>query len=203
MSDAPIIEAKGLNLWYGRTTRSRIFPSPSPPRDHGVHRAVRLRQIDLPAHARPHERPHSQCEDHRRGGLQRREHLRAERRCDLAAQPHRHGLSKGQPLPHEHLRQHRLRSPDARRPQPREARRDRGALAALRRHLGRGEGPAEKERARPLRRTAAAALHRPGAGRRAGGAAHGRVHERARPHLHLKDRRPGRASSKSATPSSW
>ncbi len=39
--------------------------------------------------------------------------------------------------------------------------------------MGRGQGPAEKERPWPLRRPAAAALHRPRPGRGAGGAADG------------------------------
>ena len=39
-----------------------------------------------------------------------------------------------------------------------------------RRHLGRAQGPAQKERARPFRRPAAAAVHRPRAGRASGGA---------------------------------
>ena len=50
-------------------------------------------------------------------------------------------------------------------------------------------GPAEKERAGPFRRTAAAALHRAGAGRAAAGSADGRANERARPHFDLQDRR--------------
>ena len=86
--------------------------------------------------------------------------------------------------------------------QPREARRDRRTFPARRGHLGRGQGPAEKERPRPLRRPAAAALHRPGAGRRAGGAADGRADERARPHLHLEDRGAGDGARRKNTPSS-
>ena len=42
-----------------------------------------------------------------------------------------------------------------------------------RRDLGRGEGPAEEERPGPLRRPAAAAVHRPGPGRGAGHPPHG------------------------------
>ncbi len=40
----------------------------------------------------------------------------------------------------------------------------------------------------PVRRPAAAAVHRPGPGRRARGAADGRGHQRPGPHLHLQDR---------------
>ena len=54
-------------------------------------------------------------------------------------------------------------------------------------HLGRGQGPPEKKRARHVRRAAAAPLHRACACRRTGGAFDGRTHKRARPHLHLQD----------------
>jgi phosphate transport system permease protein len=66
-----------------------------------------------------------------------------------------------------------------------------GALPAGRRHLGRGEGPAEKKRAGPLRRTAAAAVHSPGAGGGARRAADGRIHLGAGPHFHRQDRGTG------------
>ena len=100
---------------------------------------------------------------------------------------HRHGLPEAEPLPHEHLRQHRLRPENARHPQQGKARRHRGKIPARRGHLGRGERPAQEKRARPLRRPAAEALHRAGACRRAEGASDGRADKRARPHLHLQD----------------
>ena len=46
----------------------------------------------------------------------------------------------------------------------------------------------KKERTGAFRRPAAAAVHRTGAGRGAGGAADGRVHQRTGPHFHLQDR---------------
>ena len=46
----------------------------------------------------------------------------------------------------------------------------------------------QKKRAGPLRRSAAAALHRAGARGRAGGAADGRADKRPRPDLHVEDR---------------
>ena len=74
---------------------------------------------------------------------------------------------------------------DPRHPKPGEAGRDRGELSAFRRHLGRGKGPAEEKRLGAFRRSAAAAVHRPGFGGGAGGAADGRIHQRSGPHLHL------------------
>ena len=81
--------------------------------------------------------------------------------------------------------------------------RDRGKVSAGRGHLGRGEGPAEKERPGAIRRPAAAAVHRPCPGGRAGRAAHGRVHLRPGPHLHVEDRGAGCGAEGNTTPSSW
>ena len=51
-------------------------------------------------------------------------------------------------------------------------------------HLGRGEGPAEEKRPGPVRRPAAAAVHRPGPGSGARCPADGRTHQRPGPHFH-------------------
>ena len=69
-------------------------------------------------------------------------------------------------------RTHGIRSKSA-------AGRDRRAVAAGRRHLGRGQGPAEKVGPGHVRRPAAAPVHRPRPGRGAGGPADGRAHFRA------------------------
>ena len=66
----------------------------------------------------------------------------------------------------------------------------RRAGAARRGALGRGQGPAQEDGARPLRRPAAAALHRPRARRRARGAPVRRAVLRARPDRDLGDRGP-------------
>ena len=50
--------------------------------------------------------------------------------------------------------------------------------------VGRGEGPPEKERAGPFRRTAAASVHRTRTGGEARSAADGRAHQRTGPRLH-------------------
>ena len=50
--------------------------------------------------------------------------------------------------------------------------------------LGRGERPPEKERTGPLRRPAAAPVHRPGSGCQARSPADGRAHQRPRSRLH-------------------
>ena len=56
--------------------------------------------------------------------------------------------------------------------------------SSLRGAVGRGEGPPEKERAGPFRRTAAASVHRPCTGGEARSAADGRAHQRTGPRLH-------------------
>ncbi len=60
--------------------------------------------------------------------------------------------------------------------------------AAPRRAVGRGEGPAARQRARTVRRPAAAALHRARAGQRARSAAARRAGQRARSDRHAEDR---------------
>ena len=60
-------------------------------------------------------------------------------------------------------------------PQQGQAERDRRALAAPGRAVGRGEGPAGQVGPGPVRRAGAAAVHRPHARRRAGRGAHGRA----------------------------
>ncbi len=71
----------------------------------------------------------------------------------------RDGVPEAEPVPEVDLRQHRLRPAD-----PRHGRRhgrDRREGAAALGALGRGQGPARRERLRDVRRPAAAALHRP------------------------------------------
>ena len=68
--------------------------------------------------------------------------------------------------------------------------RHRRALAARRQPVGGGQGPARAPGQRPVRRAAAAAVHRPGDRRGAAGAAHGRAVLGAGPDLHAGDRGP-------------
>ena len=66
---------------------------------------------------------------------------------DRRAPAHRHGLPEAEPVPEVDLRQRRLRAAHQRRAQQGQAERDRRALAAPGRAVGRGEGPAEASRA--------------------------------------------------------
>ena len=68
--------------------------------------------------------------------------------------------------------------------------------------LERGQGPAEQAGRRPLRRAAAAALHRPGDRRQAAGAADGRAVLGARPDLDAGHRGPHQRAQEPTTRSS-
>ena len=92
--------------------------------------------------------------------LPRPEHLREGRRPDRGPHPHRHGLPEAQPVPEVDLRQHRLRPAGHRHEGRQHGRPGRGG-AARRRAVGRGQGQAQAVGVRPLRRSAAAAVHRP------------------------------------------
>ena len=114
--------------------------------------------------------------------------LRAKGGPGRGAQAHRHGLPEAEPVPEVDLRQRRLR---AARPRPEgQPRRTCGACAPAGRALGRGQAPAQGERAEPLGRPAAAPLHRPLSRRRARRHPHGRAGVRARPHRDDADRGP-------------
>ena len=146
---------------------------------HGVHRPVRLRQEHVHPLLQPHERPHPGRRGRGHDPLPRRGPLRPRRRPGRGAQADRHGLPEAEPVPEVDLRQRRLRAARARDDgRPRRARRA-GAPAGG--ALGRGQGPAEGERAQPLRRPAAAALHRALPRRRARRDPDGRAGLGARP----------------------
>ena len=125
----------------------------------------------------------------RRAPLPRRGPLRAERRPGPGPQADRHGLPEAEPVPEVDLRQRRLRSAC-----PRSCKDDLDETVerALRRRgaLGRGQGPARRQRLRPVRRPAAAALHRPLHRGRARRDPDGRALLGAGPDLDRQDRGP-------------
>ena len=112
----------------------------------------------------------------------------ADDRPRAGAQAHRHGVPEAEPVPEVDLRQHRLRP--ARDGHEGRHGRDRRERAAARRAVGRGQGPAQDERVRHVRRPAAAPLHRARARHRARRAADGRALLGARPDLDRPDRGP-------------
>ena len=154
---------------------------------HRPHRPLRLRQIHLSQDPGPDERSGTRHQNHRQCPVPGHRDLRQQGGRDLAAQADRHGLPEAQPLPHEHLRQHCLRPQDPRRAQQEQAGRRCGEVSPGGGHLGRGEGPAQEVRPLPLRRTAAAGVHRPGPGGGAGYSADGRGYLGSGPHLHQQD----------------
>ena len=102
--------------------------------------------------------------------------------------PDRHGLPEAEPVRQVDLRQRRVRTARARHEEG--ARRAGRAVAAPGSSLGRGEGPAQGERIGPVRRAAAAPLHRARARRGAGRAPDGRALLGARSDRDRADRGP-------------
>ena len=72
-------------------------------------RAVRLRQVDLPALLEPDERHHRGVPRHRQDRARRREYLFFAGRPRAAPGAGRHGLSEAESVPQIHLRERRLR----------------------------------------------------------------------------------------------
>ena len=110
--------------------------------------------------------------------------------ADRRPTPDRHGLPAAQPVPAMTDRRQRARRPEADR-HARAARSERtrsSRSASPRRGCGARSRTGCDGRAAPVRRSAAAAVHRPLAGRPAAGAAHGRAVLRARPDLDPADR---------------
>ena len=146
----------------------------------------------------PHERPHPRREGRRRGSSTTAatctppnvDPVEVRRRIG-------HGLPEAEPVPEVDLRQHRLRP--ARAGDEAGPRRARRAGAAVGGALGRGQGPPQGQRARPLGRPAAAALHRARDRGRARRDPHGRARLGARPDLDGADRGPRSTSSSAST----
>ncbi|CAA9327641.1 MAG: Phosphate transport ATP-binding protein PstB, partial [uncultured Friedmanniella sp.] len=161
---------------------------------HRLHRPVRLREVHLPADAQPHARGDPRRLRRGLGQARRRRPLRPRRGPRAGAPPGRHGVPAPEPVPHHVDRRQRA----GRRPaeQPADVQRQvqgaAGELAAGREPVERGQGPARQARVRPLRRPAAAAVHRPRHRRPARGHPHGRAVLGARPHLHARHRGPDR-----------
>ena len=174
------VSLRNVHLYYGafRAVKDVSLDIPKN-RDHRAHRAVRLRQVHAPPVHQPDERPHPVRARRGRDPLPRREPVRGLRRPGGSPAADRDGLPEGQPVPQVDLRQHRLRPPHHR---------DEGRHGPAGRvvpapggPLERGAGQARRLGARPVRRSAAAAVHRPGHRDRAGHDPHGRALLRPRP----------------------
>ena len=188
------LSVRDLDFFYGK--QQALYRQP--PGDQGApghrhHRPVGLRQIDAPALLQPHLRALPRPEGDRRGRPRRREHPRPGHRPAQPAPARRDDLPETQPVPDDRVRQHRLRAAHAFQALQVGALRAGRGRAQARRPLGRGQEQAERTRPRPVGRSAAAALHRPGDRRRARAHPHGRALLGDRPCGHRQDRgaRPG------------
>ena len=157
-------------------------------RDHRVHRPVGLRQDHGAALLQPHERPHRHRPGRGEGHVPRRRPLRPGGQPGGGPAADRDGVPEAEPVPEVDLRERRLRPEGGRREG--QHGRHRRAGAHRRRPLGRGEVAPEGVGHGPLRRPAAAAVHRPGHRHRSRGAADGRAVLGARPDRHGPHRGP-------------
>ena len=168
--------------------RGRDPPHAGPP-GHRAHRAVRLRQVDVPPDPQPHARARP---DRRARGIgacstattsTRRRQRPTETRRDIGMV-----FQKPNPFPAMSIYDNVLAGPKlTRTPVARSGRARRGEPSA-RRAVERGAQPPRGPRRRALRRTAATALHRTRARDPPAGAAHGRAVLGARPDVDAPDR---------------
>ena len=113
---AGIIETKKLDLWYGEKQALHSIDIEIP--DHQVTALIGPSGCGKSTFLKTLNRMNDLVEGVRIEGLGAAItapiFLRPGTRRDLAAPPDRHGVPEGQSLPHEHLRQHRLRPPHPR-----------------------------------------------------------------------------------------
>ncbi|SOT38729.1 hypothetical protein F01_140223 [Burkholderia cenocepacia] len=126
----------------------------------GVHRPVRLRQVDAAAHVQQDVRALSGAARRRRNPDGRREPADDEARHLAAARADRHGVPEADPVPDVDLRQHRVRREDVRKAHALGNGRPRRVGAHEGRAVERSEGQAGPERLRAVGRPAAASVHR-------------------------------------------
>ena len=109
------METRKLRFFYGRKPGALrdLARDPREVRD-GVHRPVRLRQVDVPALPEPDERHHPGHARRGRRPPRRQGHLRARHRRRGPAPAGRDGLPEVEPLPQVDLRQRRVRPADQR-----------------------------------------------------------------------------------------
>ena len=174
--------AESFSFWYGeKQALFDITLAARAAQRHGAHRAVGLRQVHVPALDQPHERAAARAPVIE-GAIRLDGEDIYQRRMDAVSLRQRVGMvfQRWNPFPksiYDNVAYGPRINGDS---QPLGSRRDRRVGAAARGAVGRSEGSSARERARPVRRTAAAAVHRARAGERAGSAAARRAGERAR-----------------------
>ena len=142
--------------------RARRQPRHPPARDHGVHRSVRLRQVDRPAVLRPDERPDRDRAGRGHDPLPRRRPVRrptsTRSRCGAASAWCSRSRTRSRSRSTTTSRSVRASTASRRRSSSTTS-----SSSSLRAGgaVGRGQGPPEGVGARPVGRSAAAAVHRP------------------------------------------
>ena len=106
------ISIRDLNFYYGDHRALKDINAAALRRQgDGLHRPVRLRQVDAAARPQPDVRPLSEPARRRRRDARRREHPVAQAGPQPAARAHRHGVPEADAVPDVDLREHRLRHP--------------------------------------------------------------------------------------------
>ena len=110
----------GFSFWYGEKQALFDITLAAPPRErHGAHRAVGLRQVDVPALDQPHERAAPRRASRRLDRARRRGRLQPRHGPRGAAPARRDGVPALESVPEVDLRQRRVRSADQRHSQSR------------------------------------------------------------------------------------
>ncbi|CAA9414085.1 MAG: Phosphate transport ATP-binding protein PstB, partial [uncultured Pseudonocardia sp.] len=169
----------------------RPHDDPAGPGDR-ADRAVRVRQVHVPALDQPYARGDPGRLRPGQPGAGRHRPVRPRHRPGDRPPPGGHGLPAAQPLPHDVDLRQRDRRAEAEQQEGEQVghRRAGREVPARGEPVERGQGPPRQARGRPVRRAAAAPVHRPGHRGAARRAAHGRAVLGARPDLHARDRGP-------------
>ena len=117
----------------GAQGRQHVHPEAP---DHGLHRALRLREEHAPPVPEPDERSGGRSACHRPHPDRRDRHSRSAARRDRPPQARGHGVSEVEPIPEVHLRERRLRPAHPGCQQPRGSRGDGGAEPQGQRRCG-------------------------------------------------------------------
>ena len=177
--------------------RRRLVVGP-PGLGHRSHRAVRVRQVDVPAHLEPDARVGARRQAGRRGPSRRRRYLCSGPSPDRRAPPDRHGLPEAESVPGHVHRGQRGRRPGAHQHQDQQVGSRRTVVESNLgpgRSVGRGEGSPIAPGCRPLGWPAAATLCRSGTGGAAKGAVDGRALLGLGPDIDPPDRRHHRRTA--------
>ena len=170
------LDATNVSAWFGSNkVLERISLDHGAGQGHCADRAVRLREVDVPAHLEPDARARthrSPCGiDHARWCG----HLRSGTAGDRDPAEDRHGVPTAEPVPFDDHRAERPGRAQALGHQGGQSRCPGPGVPRASRAVAGGQGSPQRGRCRTVGRTTATPVHCPGTGRPAQGAPHGRA----------------------------